>query len=403
MSRCDELAACSEESGRLTRPYGSAALKAAREMVAGWMREAGLEVQIDAIGNLRGRRAGSSAHRPALLLGSHLDSVRDAGRYDGPLGVLVALSVVERLQGQGRTLPFPVEVIAFADEEGLRFQSTYLGSRALAGAFEPALLDLADAAGITLREAVVEFGGNPEAISATALDQGAVFGYVEVHIEQGPHLEAVDVPVGVVSAIAGQSRVAVAFQGKAGHAGTVSMTLRRDALPAAADFILAVERIARETPHLVATVGQLDVIPGASNVIPGLVQLTLDVRHPDDRVRRDALSAMASMAGKIATSRSLQLEWHVRMEQQATACDDTLTALLGTAVEASGTPVVRLHSGAGHDAVAMAGVVPVAMLFVRCAGGISHHPAESVAPDDVAVAVDVLDRFLDVLAAESQT
>ena len=372
-------------------------------MVAGWMREAGLEVRVDAIGNLRGRRSGSSANAPALLLGSHLDSVRDAGRYDGPLGVLVALTAVERLQLEGRNLPFPVEVVAFADEEGLRFQSTYLGSRALAGTFDLTLLDLADANGITLRQAIIECGGDPEAIPAAALGQGEALAYVEVHIEQGPHLEAVDVPVGVVSAIAGQSRIAVAFQGSAGHAGTVSMALRRDALPAAAEFVLGVERIARQTPDLVATVGQLDISPGASNVIPGLVQMTLDVRHPDDRVRGDALGEMAAIAGEIAASRSLQLAWDVRMEQPATACDATLTAKLADAVEASNTPVVRLHSGAGHDAVAMAGVVPVAMLFVRCAGGISHHPAEAVTAGDVAVAIDVLDRFLDSLALEPQT
>lgn len=369
-------------------------------MVRGWMREAGLDVRVDAIGNLRGRLASISSHGPALLLGSHLDSVRDAGRYDGPLGVLVALSVVERLRGESRGLPFPVDVIAFADEEGLRFQSTYLGSRALAGTFDPKMLDLPDANGITLRQAVVEFGGNPEAIPGAALGPDEVFGYVEAHIEQGPHLEAIDAPVGVVSAIAGQSRVAVTFRGSAGHAGTVAMGLRRDALPATAEFILAVERIARETPHLVATVGQLNVSPGASNVIPGLVQLTLDVRHPEDAVRGAALREMVSMAREIAGSRSLQLEWDVRMEQPATACDGTLTASLADAADARSTPAARLHSGAGHDAVALASVVPVTMLFIRCAGGISHHPAESVTTGDVAVAIDVLDRFLDTLASE---
>ena len=208
--------------------------------------------------------------------------------------------------------------------------------------------------------------------------------------------------MGVVSAIAGQSRVAVAFQGNAGHAGTVSMALRRDALPAAAEFVLAVERIARQTPDLVATVGQLVVSPGASNVIPGLVQLTLDVRHPDDSVRGNALNDLAAIAGEIAISRSLQLAWDVRMEQPATACDASLTAMLAEAVDASNIPVIRLPSGAGHDAVAMAGVVPVAMLFVRCAGGISHHPTESVTTGDVAVTIAVLDRFLDTLALEPQ-
>jgi allantoate deiminase len=400
MARCDALAACSEEPGRITRPYGSAALKAAREIVTGWMREAGLDIRVDAVGNLRGRRTGSSTDKPALLLGSHLDSVRDAGRYDGPLGVLVALSAVERLQAEGQSLPFPVEVVAFADEEGLRFQSTYLGSRALTGSFDPKMLDLVDAKGIALRRAIVEFGGDPEAIPAAALGRDEAFAYVEVHIEQGPRLEAIDKPVGVVSAIAGQSRVAVAFRGQAGHAGTVSMALRHDPLPAAAELILAVERIARDTPNLVATVGQLEVLPGASNVIPGLARLTLDVRHPEDEVREHALSEMASIAHGVAASRSLELSWDVRSNQPATPCDDRLTASLAGAAAHGDTPVVRLHSGAGHDAVAMASVVPVAMLFVRCAGGISHHPAESVSPSDVTVAIEVLDRFLEALAVE---
>jgi allantoate deiminase len=362
-----------------------------------------MDVRVDAIGNLRGRRPGAAANAPALLLGSHLDSVRDAGRYDGPLGVLVALTAVERLQAEGRSLPLPIEIVAFADEEGLRFQTAYLGSRTLAGTFDPTVLDLADANGLTLRQAIVEFDGDPEAIPDAALGQGEAFGYVEAHIEQGPHLETVDVPVGVVSAIAGQSRVAVAFQGTAGHAGTVSMNLRRDALPAAAEFILGVERIARQTPDLVATVGQIDVSPGASNVIPGLVHLTLDVRHPDDSVRGDALGEMAAIAAEIATSRTLKMEWTVRMEQPAIACDATLTSLLASAVDRSGTAVVRLHSGAGHDAVAMAAATPVAMLFVRCAGGVSHHPAEAVMTDDVAVAIDVLDRFLEALSLEKGT
>jgi hydantoinase/carbamoylase family amidase len=400
MARCNALARNSEEPGRITRPYGSPALAAAGEAVASWMREAGMTVHRDAIGNVRGRRDGTGHAAPALLLGSHLDSVRDAGRYDGPLGILVALEAVARVHEQGRSLPFPIEIVAFADEEGLRFQTTYLGSRALAGSFEPALLDRVDGDGATLREAIVACGGDPSAVPAAAIRAGEAFAYVEVHIEQGPHLEHIDAPVGVVEAIAGQTRALVTFTGAAGHAGTVGMGLRRDALAGAAELILATEQLARRTPDLVATVGKIDVEPGASNVIPGLARLTLDVRHPDDTIRVDAIALLESRANEIAVTRSLGVDWIIVQDNRAVPCDTTLAARLSAAVSATGTPVVRLSSGAGHDAVAMASALPVAMLFVRCAGGVSHNPAESVRAEDVAVAIDVLDRLIDALAAE---
>ncbi len=400
MARCDALAAYSEEPGRITRPYGTPSLTAAREDVARWMREAGLNVRIDAAGNLRGRVEGSEPTAPALLLGSHLDSVRDAGRYDGPLGIFVAIEAVDHLRGRLRPFPFPVEVIAFADEEGLRFQTTYLGSCALAGSFDPAFLDLVDADGVTLGEAMRAFGGHPDALAATALRPGEAFGYVEVHIEQGPYLESVDAPVGVVTAISGQSRILAALTGEAGHAGTVAMHLRHDPLPAAAEIILATDDLARNTPGLLATVGTIDVTPGASNVIPGQAHFSLDVRHPEDAVRTDAVSTLEQRGREVATTRSLGVEWTIARDHPAVACDASLTTRLAAAVAAAGLPVERLPSGAGHDAVVMSEVVPFSMLFVRCAGGISHHPAESVATSDVATALDVLDRFLDALVDE---
>jgi hydantoinase/carbamoylase family amidase len=400
MARCDALAAYSEEPGRITRPYGTPSLTAAREDVARWMREAGLNVRIDAAGNLRGRVEGSEPTAPALLLGSHLDSVRDAGRYDGPLGVLVAIEAVNRLRDRPRPLPFPVEVITFADEEGLRFQTTYLGSCALAGSFDPAFLDLVDADGVTLGEAMRAFGGHPDALAATALRPGEAFGYVEVHIEQGPYLESVDAPVGVVTTISGQSRILAALTGEAGHAGTVAMHLRHDPLPAAAEIILATEDLARHTPGLLATVGTIEVNPGASNVIPGQARFSLDVRHPEDTARIDAVSALEQRVREVATTRSLGVEWTIARDHPAVACDASLTTRLAEAVAAAGLPVERLPSGAGHDAVVMSEVVPVSMLFVRCAGGISHHPAESVTTSDVAAAIDVLARFLDTLVDE---
>jgi allantoate deiminase len=400
MVRCDELAAYTEEPGRITRSYGTPAHEAARNVLANWMRDAGLEVRIDAVGNLRGRVEGSRPTAPALLLGSHLDSVRDAGRYDGPLGILVAIEAADRLRNGPQRLPFPVEVIAFADEEGLRFQTTYLGSCALAGSFDPAFLELVDANGVTLRQAMEAFGGKPDALAATALLTGEALAYLEVHIEQGPYLESVEAPVGVVTAISGQSRILAAFAGEAGHAGTVAMHLRRDPLPAAAEIVLAAENLARQTPGLLATVGTIEVTPGASNVIPGQARFSIDIRHPEDEIRTDAVSALERQVREVAASRSLTVEWRIARDHPAVMCHAALTTRLAEAVAAAGLPLERLPSGAGHDAVVMSEVVPVGMLFVRCAGGISHHPAESVATDDVAAAIDVLDRFLDTLGNE---
>lgn len=398
LARCDDLAAFTEEPERITRPYGTASLLAARDAIAGWMREAGMQTHVDAVGTLRGRFEGEHPNASALLIGSHIDSVRDAGRYDGLLGVLLGIAAVERLAAGERRLPFPVEVVAFPDEEGLRFQTTYLGSCALAGTFEPALLDYVDADGTTLREAIATGGGNPDALTAAALRPGEAFGYIEAHIEQGPHLETVDLPVGVVTAISGQTRIVASFTGEAGHAGTVTMALRRDPLPAAAELILAAETLAHETSGLLATVGKIAAEPGASNVIPRRVDLSLDVRHPEDSVRQRAVATLEERAREIAARRSLDAEWRIMRDHPAVPCDATLAGTLAEAVAATGTRVERLPSGAGHDAVVMAGCLPIAMLFVRCARGISHSPAESVTAADVAVAVEVFDRLLDALA-----
>jgi allantoate deiminase len=401
MAHCDALAKCTEEPGRITRPYGSTAAIGAREALARWMHDAGLETRIDAVGDLRGRLDGA-ADAPGLLLGSHFDSVRDAGRYDGPLGILLAIEAVDQLRATRGLAPFPIDILAFADEEGLRFQTTYLGSCALAGTFDPAFLDLVDSDGVALRDAMIVFGGDPAALTSMALTPRNAFAYVEVHIEQGPFLESVAAPVGVVTAISGQTRILAAFSGQAGHAGTVGMNLRRDPLPAAAEVVLAAETLARATPGLLATVGTIEVEPGASNVIPGQVRLSLDIRHPQDEVRANAVEDLHAQASDIAAQRSLSLDWRVARAHPAVPCDPALAARLADAVAAAGHPVVHLPSGAGHDAVTMSVVVPVAMLFVRCAGGVSHHPDESVLVDDVAVAIDVLDRFLGALADEGR-
>jgi allantoate deiminase len=398
MKRLDVLGGISDEPGRLTREFAGEAMRRARSEVEGWMREAGMAVRHDNVGNLHGRYEAVAAGAPTLVLGSHLDSVRDAGKYDGPLGIVVAIAAVERLQDAGRRLPFAIEVIAFADEEGLRFSSTYLGSRAVAGSFDRAILDRTDATGITMTEAIKAFGGDPSRVGADRWNAGTLLGYVEVHIEQGPVLEGLGLPVGVVTAIAGQARYLVTFTGQAGHAGTVPMHGRRDALAAAAEFVLAVEADSGAHEGLVATVGQVAVHPGASNVIPGAVELSLDVRHPDETVRGRHTRRILERADEIAARRGIKASIQLQGENPSVPCAPRLVSLLAKAVEAEGLEVVRLASGAGHDAVPMSTLTDVAMLFVRCKGGISHNPAESVTTEDVSVAIDVLSRFLGLLA-----
>jgi allantoate deiminase len=399
MQRLDILGSCTEESGRLTRPFASEAMRRAHDHVTSWMREAGMTVRKDNIGNLHGR-CESAGGDTTLLLGSHLDSVRDAGRYDGPLGVMVAVAAVQRLHDSGSRLPFAIEVIAFADEEGLRYGTTYLGSRAMAGALDPADLHRPDAQGVTMAEAIRGFGGDPDRVGEDRWAGRTLLGYVEVHIEQGPVLEARDLPIGIVSAIVGQSRLSFVFTGEAGHAGTVPMNRRKDALAAAAEFVLLVEAEARATDGLVATVGQMAVSPGAANVVPGKAMLTLDVRHAHDAVRLEHVNRIRQLARDIAERRRLSVESWPIAENRSIHSSPRLTALLAQAAQSLGHPAVNLPSGAGHDAVVMAGLTDVAMLFVRCKGGISHNPAESVNEEDVAVAIDVLARFLELLAPD---
>jgi allantoate deiminase len=396
MHRLDILGACSEEPGRLTRPFASDAMRRAHEHVTAWMREAGMEVHRDNIGNLRGRYEGAGGNAP-LLLGSHLDSVRDAGKYDGPLGVMVAIAAVQRLHDSGTRLPFAIEVVGFADEEGLRYGTTYLGSKALSGAFEVADLGRKDAEGITMAEAIRAFDGNPDRVAEDRWT-GGLLGYVEVHIEQGPVLEGRNLPVGIVTVIAGQSRFRLTFTGEAGHAGTVPMNRRKDALAAAAELVLVVEAEARAAEGLVATIGQIRVSPGAANVVPGEATLSLDVRHADDEVRLEHAQRMLEAAGDIAKRRGVSVVSEPIADNQSVPASPRLSSLLTQAVESLGGPAVKLPSGAGHDAVVMAGLTDIAMLFVRCKGGISHNPAESVNEADVAVTIDVMAKFLELLA-----
>jgi allantoate deiminase len=399
MERCDLLGNISEEPGLLVRPYGSQAMREANNIVSGWMRAAGMSVRQDAIMNLIGRYEGTGDK--TLILGSHLDTVRDAGKYDGPLGIMVALACVEQLHDRSERLPFSVEVVAFADEEGLRFGTTFLGSSVYAGAFDGKRLSLEDKKGVTLRDAVRTFGGDPDALESNGRSRDDLLGYCEVHIEQGPVLEQMDLPVGVVTAINGQSRIKVGFTGQAGHAGTVPMEGRRDALCAAAESVLEIESAAKREPEAVATVGEIKVFPGAINVIPAEATHSLDLRHPDDAARERLRDHLEWRAKEIAASRGCDYSWELTQETPAVPADPELSALLMKAVEDSGFPVHRLPSGAGHDAAQMAALTPMAMLFVRCKEGISHNPAESVKREDVGAAIEVLGRFL-TLHAEGE-
>ena len=409
MDRIEALGRISEEPGRLTRTFGSRAMRQANELAARWMREAGMTVRRDAVGNLFGhytasKPSGAGGVPPMLLIGSHLDTVRNAGKFDGILGVLLGIACVERLRREHLPLPFDLEVAAFADEEGVRFQSAYLGSRAAAGRLDEAALGRADDRGISAAEAIGARQGDIAAalslVRPARIDPGRLLGYFEAHIEQGPVLEERNLAVGLVSAIAGQSRCVIRFSGKAGHAGTCPMSLRRDAVCGAAEFILAVEKLGRGTPGLVATVGRILAEPNAANVIPGTAALTLDVRHQSDRVRRGAVKDLLSAARRIAAARGLQATAQTVQQEPAAPCSRELSAILERAVRRHQPEVAALPSGAGHDAVMMAGITPVSMLFVRCKGGVSHHPAESVRQADIVVALKVILDFIHLLALD---
>jgi allantoate deiminase len=352
------------------------------------MQAAGLAAEIDAAGSVIGRLGTPQPGRPAVIVGSHIDSVVDAGRYDGPLGVALGIVAAEVLRAEGP--PCPLEVVAFGDEENVRFPTHLSTSSALAGRYDPAWLDRRDAAGVSLREALVAFGGDPDAIPALGRDPRNYRGYIEVHIEQGPLLEAKDLPVGIVSAINGITRARAAATGEAGHAGTVPMPMRRDALAAVAEMIGVAERIGATRTDTVATVGAAQVRPNAINVIPARVDFTLDARAPDDVVRHTMVGDILAEWEAIAAKRGVSLAVEPFMDSPATAMDPRLVGILEDAVKASGIPPLRLASGAGHDAVAMAALCPAAMLFVRCKGGISHNPAESITVEDADVAARVL-------------
>ena len=393
--RCDALARLSEDSNGLTRIFLSREQRAANQLVLGWMREAGMSARLDAIGNVVGRYEGQVAGAPCLMLGSHLDTVRNAGRYDGMLGVVSAIDCVHVLNVRGTRLPFAVEVVGFADEEGVRFGSTLLGSRAVAGEFDPKLLEARDKDGLSMREALVAFGLDPDRIPDAARRREDLLGYAELHIEQGPVLESEGLPVGVVTAINGANRFLIEIEGMAGHAGTVPMNLRRDALAAASECVLAIESRCGREPELVGTVGKLEAGPGATNVIPGQVRFTIDLRAPSDEQRRRATADIEREIRSICARRGVEVEIRPTHEGKTAACAEWLQQQIGSAIEAEGLEARRLPSGAGHDGMALVDLVDIGMLFVRCKAGISHNPLEAIAVADADLSARVFLRFIE--------
>ncbi|OWW21253.1 allantoate amidohydrolase [Noviherbaspirillum denitrificans] len=402
MRWADELARHTEAPGMLTRTYLTPAHGGAANQLAQWMREAGMTVRRDNAGNVIGRYEGQSPDAPSLLTGSHFDTVRDAGKYDGNLGIILPIACIAEWNRQERRFPFALEVIGFAEEEGVRFKATLLGSRAIAGSFDKTVLDKRDNEGRTMREVMTAAGLSADAIDGCAFDPAKALAFMEVHIEQGPVLLDENLPVGVVTAISGASRFMVTAVGLAGHAGTVPMTLRRDAAMTAAEIGLTIEKRCSGIPGLVGTVGQLEVPNGAANVVPGKAVFTIDIRAESDDVRLAAVNDVMAAMRDIAARRNVSLDIHQTHEAKSVPCAGWLQEQLASAIAGFDLPLRRLPSGAGHDAMALAGLTDVAMLFVRCGnGGISHHPDETMTAEDADIAASIFMRFVEHFKAQS--
>jgi allantoate deiminase len=398
MQRIIQLAAISEDSDGVTRTFGTAAFLDGRSLVRSWLEAAGLPTRVDSIGNLRARLVSTNPAAKTFVLASHIDTVVNAGKFDGPLGVLMALDVLEQLIEQQMALPFHVELIAFSDEEGVRFHTTYLGSKVVAGSFDHSWLTRPDAGGITLARALETMEADAARIADDAIPAADWLGYFEMHIEQGPVLWERQIPVALVTGIAGQMRVELTFRGMAGHAGTVPMDMRQDALCAAAEFVLIAEQFALSHGRgLVATVGKLSLSNAASNVIPGEVTCSLDLRSPDADQLAAAYEALKTYTEAIASQRTVALDWNLIQQTAPAACSTDLNETLAEAIADAGHEVVALVSGAGHDAVPISAVAPVTMMFIRCYKGISHNPLENVELVDLAAALEIADRFLQLL------
>jgi allantoate deiminase len=391
IARCREIAACTEVPGEITRLFLTPPMHEVHALLRSWMETAGMSVHIDAVGNLRALWPGVTPDSPRLLIGSHLDTVPNAGAFDGILGVVLGVAIIEELQG--KHLPFAIEVIGFSEEEGVRFSKPFLGSLALVGKLDAETLARTDRSGISIRQAIEAYGLDLAQLPAAVLSDES-FAYIEFHIEQGPVLESEDASLGIVEALIGQTRMELIFAGQANHAGTTPMHLRHDAMTAAADWIIAVEDYASSHQGLVATVGKVEVSPGAGNVVAGRVTASLDIRHADDAVRKKALGAILKFAEIAAARRGVQVAAQTQLEQPAVPLDPQLTGILQSAAAQAGFPGRRMTSGAGHDAMVLAPAVPSTMLFLRSPGGLSHHPDESVFPQDVEAALATAMEFL---------
>lgn len=395
LARCDELGRISEPGEGVTRLYLTPQHRMAAEMLVRWMGEAGMDAHIDEVGNVVGRYHAQGGGGPYLITGSHMDSVINAGRYDGPLGVITSLDCVAALNARGKRLPFGIEVVAFGDEEGTRFRTTLAGSRAITGQYGDDLLNAKDDAGLTLRDALSAFGLNPARIPEAARNPRDVIGYVELHIEQGPVLQARNLPVGVVTAISGQTRAMVEIKGAANHAGTVPMGMRKDPLLAAGEIALAVERIASSHDNTVGTVGFIKAEPGLINVIPGSVSFSIDFRSQKDEVRKAAFAEVEKATQEIAARRGVTAKVEVILDLKSCPCAPDFVSRLQAAVTSAGSEPILLPSGAGHDGMAMSQLTGIGMIFVRCKDGISHSPEESVTACDVAAGASTLLHFIE--------
>jgi hydantoinase/carbamoylase family amidase len=395
LAQLDELGRISESPDFLLRTFLTPEHRTAHLRVAEWMREAGMEVEHDSAGNVVGRYAGTDPGAPALMSGSHLDTVRNAGKYDGMLGVIAPLACVADLHRRGKRLPFAIEVVGFANEEGTRFGASMAGSRAISGTFDGAMLKQTDRQGVSMHDAYAAFGLDPAKVGACARKPGSIAAFMELHIEQGPVLEKEGLALGVVTAISGARRIRVEVTGLAGHAGTVPMGQRQDALLAAAEAVQFIEKRCTGTPTLVGTVGVLEALPGAMNVIPGQANFSIDIRAAEDTVRDAAIADVLAEIKAVCKRRNLDVKITELYASTSTPCHPALMDAAEAAIKAQGLPTMRLPSGAGHDAATLAPLCPVGMIFMRCTRGISHNPLEAVLPEDVEVATAALLHFIE--------
>lgn len=394
MQKFEEYARHSDDPDNLTRLYLSPAHKRAAEDLAQWMEQAGMSVHMDALATLVGRYEASEPGAPAVLIGSHIDTVRNGGRYDGTLGVFAAVAAVEELHRCNERFPFAIEVVAFGDEEGVRFPVTLCGSKALAGTLEAHTLDMVDSDGISLSDALRNFGCEPDELAEAGRSSDDVLAFVEAHIEQGPVLEQRDQPLGVVTAISAAKRFRVMVTGSSEHAGTVPMAMRQDSLAAAAEMVLAVEKLAKDVEHVVATVGFIEARPGAVNVIPGTTMFTVDLRSSEDSICEERSAQLQAALMEIANRRGVELAIEMTHAMPAAECAPKIQQKLSRAIEALDCTPVALPSGAGHDAMAMASLCDTGMVFVRCKDGLSHHPDESITEFDADACVRALLNFV---------